>query len=611
MAGFVGDDQVRRVREAIDLVQLMGDYATVKRSGNHHTCCCPFHQERTPSLHLYDDGHYHCFGCGAHGDAITLVREKEHLDFADALELLARRAGIELVFEKGGANRMGRNERDQLLEAHEMATRFYEHVLWETAEGAEARAYLLGRGLSEAVIRRFRLGWAPGHGALMDEARRRRIADTLLAKLDLAIERNGRLVDRFYERVTFPIADRFGHPIAFSCRLLPAAERANKEKGIGVGKYVNSTDTPLYHKGSTIFNLHIARPAAKEKGRLIVMEGPTDVMAANDAGHAECVAVMGTALTPEHAKQLGGIASNGARLLLVFDGDRAGQTNSLKAVRTCLSVGVPCWVASVPDGLDPSELLKEEAGAGGKERFEQVLAAARSDVDHLLRALAPRPYELEHRDLLAVADQLLEVIRPLQDRELRDLYLRDVATWLNFDRVRLERRLAGAAAPAPAGRPDTSAPDLSAAQDAILHLLLRLPGLRGQAFDELALEPSHFPATWRPIVERMLLEPEVPGDGLLLMGEQDGLLPLKPALFRWFTTDPVERFGADDAVGVLRASVNELRLTSLQDELHQATIAIAEAEKRRDFAEAMRLNTEKLTLKRALADLTARFGAHR
>jgi len=611
MAGFIGEDQVRRIREAIDLVQLMGDYATVKRSGNHHMCCCPFHQERTPSMHLYDDGHYHCFGCGAHGDAITLIREKEHLDFTDAVEMLARRTGIELTFEKGGANHLARNERDQLLEAFEMATRFYEQVLWDTTEGTEARAYLVGRGLSEAVIKRFRLGWAAGHGVLMEEARRRRFEPALLQKLDLAVERNGRLTDRFFERVTFPICDRFGHPIAISARLLPAAEQANKEKGIGVGKYINSTDTPLYHKGGTIYNLHIARAAAKEKNRLIVMEGPTDVMAANDAGYAECVAVMGTALTPEHAKQLGGIASNGARLFLVFDGDRAGQANSLKAVRTCLSVGVPCWVAVVPDGLDPSELLQEEAGAGGKERFEQVLSAARSDVDHLLRALAPRPHQLEHRDLLAIADQLLEVIRPLQDRELRDLYLRDLATWLNLDAQRLERRLAGVAAIPPAGRPDTSAPELTPAQDAILHLLVRLPDLRGQAFDQLALEPSHFPASWRPIVERMVLEPEVRGDSLLLMGEQPELVTHKPALFRWFTTDPVERFGADDLTGLLTASVNDLRLTSLKGQLHQATITIGEAEKRGDFAEAMRLNAEKLTLKRALADLSARFDSQR
>lgn len=610
MSGFIGDEQVRRVREAIDLVQLMGDYATVKRSGNHHTCCCPFHQERTPSMHLYDDGHYHCFGCGAHGDVITLIREKEHLDFLDALELLSRRAGIELVFEKGGANRMGRNERDQLLEAHELATRFYEHVLWETADGAEARSYLLGRGLNQALCQRFRLGWAPGHGALMDEARRRRVDAALLAKLDLVVERNGRLTDRFFERVTFPICDRFGHPIAFSARLLPAAERANKEKGIGVGKYVNSTDTPLYHKGSTIYNLHLARAAAKEKSRLIVMEGPTDVMAAHDAGYAECVAVMGTALTPEHAKQLGGIASNGARLLLVFDGDQAGQANSLKAVRTCLAAGVPCWVAAVPDGLDPSELLKEETGAGGSARFEQVLAAARADVDHLLRALAPRPHQLEHRDLLAVADQVLEIIRPLADRELRDLYLHDISTWLNLDVIRLQRRLAGVATVATTGRPDTSAPELSAAQDAILHLLLRLPELRGQAFDQLDLEPSHFPANWRPIVERMLLEPAVPGDSLLLMGERPELSSLKPALFRWFTTDPGERFSGS-ASDMLAVSINDLRLTTVKAQLHQATIAIGEAERRRDFAEVRRLGVEKLALTRALSDLTARFDTHR
>ncbi len=284
MSGFIGDDQVRKVKDAVDIVQLMGEYAPLRKSGRMFACCCPFHQERSPSCYVYpDDQHYYCFGCGARGDAISLVKEKENLTFGEAVELLARRAGIQLVYEKGGGG-MPRGERDVLLAAFQFATRFYERVLWEAPEAAPARDYLLSRKLTREVCERFRVGWAPGAGQLVSAARRQDIDPALLARLDLAVERDRGLSDRFYERVTFPICDRFGNPVAFSARLLPAAERAAKEAGRGVGKYVNNTDTPLYHKGSTVFNLHRARIAARDAGRLIVMEGPTDVMAADQAG---------------------------------------------------------------------------------------------------------------------------------------------------------------------------------------------------------------------------------------------------------------------------------------------------------------------------------------
>ena len=613
MPGFIGEDQVRRIKEAVDLVQLLGDYTTLKRAGNNHTGCCPFHQERSPSMHVYDDGHYHCYGCGAHGDVFTVIREKEHLDFSDAVEVLARRAGIEITYVagRGGGNRLARSERDQLTDAMELATRFYEHVLWETADGRPARDYLASRGLSEAVIKTFRLGWAPGSGALVEEARRTRIDPTLLAKLDLAVDRNGRWGDRFFDRVTFPICDRFGHPIAFSCRLLPEAERRAKEEGRSVGKYINSTDTPLYHKGDIIFNLHHARAAAKEKGRLIVMEGPTDVMAAADAGFTECVAVLGTALTPEHAKQLGTIAGNGGKLVLLFDGDRAGQTNSLKAIRTCLMGGVPSWVAVVPNEMDPAELLKEDAGGGGVAAFAQVLANARADVDHLLRTLAPRPYELEHRDLLAVADQVLDCLRNLRDRELIDLYLRDLARYLNLDVQRLGKRLSGGAAgPAAAIPTAAAAPDLPAELDAVLHILIRRPELRPLAFDQLGLEPSHFPAAYRPIVERLLIEPDCHADSLLLMGEEAELLPLKPALFRWVTRDLADRGAIAIPMGkeeeILRVSFEKAIVGPLEDELHRIALQITEAERGRNFQVQVRLNTERLALIKRLKDLRGR-----
>jgi DNA primase len=607
MAGFVGDDQVRRIKEAVDLVQVMSEYTSLKKAGANMSGCCPFHQERSPSMHVYvDQQTYHCFGCQAHGDVITLIREKEHLDFADAIELLARRAGIEIEYKNAG-KQMPRSERDQLVQTVELATRFYEQCLWASPGAAEARSYLAGRGLSEKVCKRFRLGWAPGNGALLEEARRKHVDLDKLIRNDLAVERNSRWTDRFFERITFPICDRFGNPIAFSSRILPAAEKAAKEAGRAVGKYVNTTDTPLFHKGNAVFNLHRARAPAREKGRLIVMEGPTDVMAADEAGFPECVAVLGTALTAEHAKQLGSLAGEGGRLLLVLDGDRAGQVNSLKAVRTCLSVGVPCWVVVIPDQMDPAEYLKEDAAASGATAFEALLGSARSDCDHLLRTLAPRPYELDHRALLEVADDLLATVRGLADRELITLYLRDIADYLNLDAQRLGQRLAGGPGPAPA-RPVNDTPPLTDACRTILHILVRVPELRARACDELELEPSFFPEPWRALVDHLALAPESDHHHLLALPEVESHPALRQAVCGWASTDLVDQAIADPA-HELAASIARVKLGRLRDELHRVGLAIAEAERRRDYAEAARLSRERLAVAQRIRDLEGQSGA--
>ncbi len=513
MPGFLGDDQVRRVREAIDLVQLMSEYAPVRKSGANFTCCCPFHQERSPSMYIYtSDQHYYCFGCKAHGDAITLIREKENVAFADAVEMLAKRAGIELVWQQGsGRSRDERGERDRQLAACEAACAYYERCLWDSVEAQAARDYLLvRRKLTEATCRRFRVGWAPGRGQLMDAARGQGIEASTLASLDLAVERNGRLTDRFFERITFPICDRFGHPLAFSARLLPEAEAAAKAEGRGVGKYVNNTDTPLYHKSTNVFNLHHARVSCRDEGRVVVMEGPTDVMAADQAGFKACVAVLGTALTPEHAKQLGTLIGREGSLIMLLDGDRAGQENALKAARTCLAAGVPAKVAILPDELDPAELLAESsAGDASRGVFEQVLAAARTEFDHLLRALAPRPMELDRRAQLGIADQIIAALRAEPDRELRELHLRDAAGWLGLPEEALARRLAGE------GVASTSEPPVDEDEEAVeplpvhleqaLHILLSVRELRATAADELRLEPRHWPKPWNALAAALLL----------------------------------------------------------------------------------------------------------
>jgi DNA primase catalytic core len=607
MPGFIGEEQVRQIKERIDLVQLMGDYTPLRKSGSQFTGCCPFHQERTPSMYVYPEQQtYHCFGCGAHGDAISLLREKERLEFTDAVELLAKRAGVTLVYE--GANAETRSERDALLPLFELATAFYEKVLWEAPEAADAREYLRSRGLSQEVCRRFRLGWASGGGALVAEARRRSIAPELLRKADLALDRNGRLTDRFFERVTFPICDRFGNPIAFSARLLPAAERAAKEAGRGVGKYVNSTDTPLYHKGSTVFNLHRARTASRERGRVIVMEGPTDVMAADQAGNHECVAVLGTALTAEHARQLGNVVGSEGRVILLLDGDRAGQANSIKAVRTCLSVGVPVRVAMLPDELDPAELLVEGGGRpDGQAVFERILTESRGDLDHLLRALAPRPYDLDHRRRLGIADEVLAALRPMPDGTLRALHLRDAADYFGLDRVVFAQRLAAApvapTAPVAPGAVDEIAA-LPEEYEVILHILVQRKELRGFAADDLQLEPSHFPQPWQGVAFAVLAQ-DADVNALLALPEVARPGTVRDAVYQWINLDlSGRRPHIGDERQVLAQNVARSRRTHVQDQLLRLSRELADATAAGDRARMSQLAGERFARERELKDLS-------
>ncbi len=614
---FIGDDQVRLVKSRIDLVQLMGEYTPLRKAGANFTGCCAFHQERTPSMYVYAEQQtYHCFGCAAHGDAISLIRDKEHLEFADAVEFLARRAGITLTYQNVGRNQLARGDRDDLMQVVEFATNFYERDLWESPDAAPARDYLASRHLSQAACKRFRLGWSPGRGRLIEEARRQGLSLKSLLATDLAVDRDGRAVDRFFERVMFPICDRFGHPIAFSGRLLPAAERKAKEEGRGVGKYVNNTDTPLYHKGATVFNLHRARTVSRDRGRLIVMEGPTDVMAADEAGYNECVAVLGTALTGEHAKQLGNMVGATGRLIILLDGDRAGQANSLKAIRTCLQAGVPVRVATLPEELDPAELLgNPDERERGRQVMEQVLGSARADIDHLLRTIAPRPYELDNRARLAVTDQMLEAVRPMPDAELRSLHLRDIADWLGIERVRLEKRLAGEGKPVPGANdvdPEAGvvpiAP-LSPAQELLLHVLVQRADLRAPAADQYLLEANAFPAPWKDIASHLLLDHAADLHALSMLEVVQAHPQLHAAVYRWATTGLEAREPSmSDAAGALVAAVLELRQSALSERLQKISFTIAEAERARDFARAGELSREKRDVQRQISDLRGQSG---
>lgn len=355
--GFYGDAARDQVKAKVDIVALVGEHTVLKKAGADFTGCCPFHMERTPSFHVYpDEGRYHCFGCGAHGDCFDLVQESTRCDFREALEFLARRVGMVLTPQRGGTSEPPKAKREQLLAAVRFAQGFYRQQL---AACPEATAYLADRGFTAATLETFGVGWAPGQNRLVQAAGKAGIDKLALVSCNLAHDRDDQIRDRFYDRVTFPILDRFGEVIGFTARLLPEAEAAHKAAGRGVGKYVNSSDTPLYHKSASIFNLPRARTVARTKNRILVMEGPTDVMAAHQLGYEESCACLGTAITVEQMRLLSQAVGPDGEVVMLLDGDKAGIAGARKAGATGYEAGVMVQVVIVPEGLDIAELLLE------------------------------------------------------------------------------------------------------------------------------------------------------------------------------------------------------------------------------------------------------------
>lgn len=362
----MADDIVEEIKARIALSSVVGRRTKLTRkSRGTFTGLCPFHAEKTPSFSVADDrGFYHCFGCGESGDLFTFVQKTENMGFREALEKLAGEAGVALPVANPEA-RAAAERRKTLHDALEAACVWFESQL-KTQAAAAARGYLARRGLDAATTDRFRLGYAPGAGNRLAEALGARgFATGQLAEAGLIrLPEDGRApFDWFRDRVTFPITDPRGRVIAFGARTL----------GDGEPKYLNSPDSPVFHKGETLFNLAGARAAATRTQRIIVVEGYMDVIALAQAGIGEVVAPLGTALTEA---QLGLLWRLAAEPILCFDGDKAGRRAAERALARALPLlkaGHSLRFLALPDGLDPDDLVRREGPAGMTQRLDQAV----------------------------------------------------------------------------------------------------------------------------------------------------------------------------------------------------------------------------------------------
>jgi DNA primase len=361
----ISNDSIKAVRDAADMVAVVGQYTDLRRAGGQMMGLCPFHDESSPSFSVQpQDKLFHCFGCGVGGDIFEFVMEKEGLGFSEAVEALADRYGVELQRdEEDPRAEAARQRRQRLQQLLERAAAYYSNYLWESKEAGKAREYLAARGLSEETLKNFGVGFAPSAWDKILVAGQRAgftVPEMHSVGLVQKSERGGEY-DRFRARIMFPIRDPRGRTLGFGGR----ATRDDQKP-----KYVNTSETDFFHKSEILYGLDRARAAMAKANRAVVVEGYTDVLALHQAGMEGAVGVMGTAITPEQVATLSGTVDE---VVLAMDADEAGEEAMLRAQKVAAGRRMRLRVASMPGGVDPAELMAE---ADGPERFRGFLQGA-------------------------------------------------------------------------------------------------------------------------------------------------------------------------------------------------------------------------------------------
>ncbi|RUL61516.1 DNA primase [Dyella dinghuensis] len=412
MRGRIPDSFIDELLARVDIVDVIERRVPLKKAGREWTACCPFHNERSPSFYVSPAKQFfHCFGCGAHGSAIKFLMDYERLEFPDAIDELAQAVGLKVPYENSRDN-APREDKTDLYAVLDAAARWYEG---ELPKSADAKAYCAKRGLDAETIARFRIGWAPAgyDGVIRSLGTNERRMQLLTEAGMVASSERGSKYDRFRERLMFPIMDRRGRVIAFGGRVLQS------EQG---PKYLNSPETPLFHKGRELFALWQVKQANSNLARIVVVEGYMDVIALHQAGLPIAVATLGTATTPDHTEVLFRAAPD---VVFCFDGDRAGRAAAWKALESALPRlrdGRQAYFLFLPDGEDPDSLVRKE----GKEGFEKRLREATPLSEYFFGELS-HDVDMTSLDGRArLAERVRPLIARLPDGAFRDLMAQEL-----------------------------------------------------------------------------------------------------------------------------------------------------------------------------------------
>lgn len=437
MASLIPEEKIQEIRTAADIVQVVGDRVALRKAGKNFVGLCPFHAEKTPSFTVSPDKQmYHCFGCGAGGNAIGFLMKVDGLTFPEAVKALAQRFGISLPTRELTPDQKRRlSEREHLLEINALAGRFFHHHLVGGEAGSRALTYLVKRGMTHKFIAQYQLGYAlDAWDRLLGYLKRKGVAPQTVAKAGLAVPRKKGegFYDRFRNRVIFPIRDLNGRVLAFGGRVL----------GDDVPKYINGPETAVYHKSRTLFGMDQARSVCRQESRLFIVEGYFDALSLHLNGIVNTVATLGTSLTTEHVRMMRGYLGEGGKVILVYDSDEAGLNAARRSINVFRDGLLDARILVLPDGHDPDSFVME----AGADRFREAAGKALSALDFLLeRAIAQHGMTTQGK--MRIVKELSEPLATMGDTIARALQVQKVAERLGIDEAVLHRSL-----PAPANR---------------------------------------------------------------------------------------------------------------------------------------------------------------
>jgi len=568
-----------QVRNASNIVELAGQYTALRQRGKKYVGLCPFHSEKTPSFTVdAEKGLYHCFGCGVGGDIFTLVMEKENLGFPEALAYLAEKYHIPLP-EKRRLSPQALKLEEQLRKILESALSFFKKNLRETAEGIKALDYLKTRGLSEALIEEFQLGYAPNSwDALTGYFKAKGVAPNLLEKAGLVVpgRKAGEFYDRFRGRAIFPIFTMTGKVVGFGGRSL-----FNQDP-----KYLNSPDTPLFSKGHLLYGLNITKDAIRDTGEFILVEGYTDFLSLYQAGRKNVVASLGTALTPH---QVGLAMRFAPKAVINYDGDEAGQTAAFRAVPLFFEKGVETRILVLPENLDPDGFLKKKGMADYDILYPGAVSGLKFVIDYLSRGKRLDVPEVKTKVLRAVMD----VVEAVPDAIVRSEYFRFTAEHLGVEEALLRSLSRGNPDETTARPPEAFLP----AEKRLLQILMESTDFRPDVFAELNEEDVAALKSW-PIFAIML--------GLFRKNQDFNLSEMQksigPGLAREFSQALLEKRDApslEEALDCLCA----LRISGKEGEIRRVQAEIAREEKSGERTKLDALMNRKLELTRQVIAL--------
>ena len=417
---------IEKLKQNNDIVSVISKYLTLTKKGSQFWACCPFHYEKTPSFAINEhEQYYHCFGCGETGDVISFVRKYENVDFVKAVEILANNAGMEIpemVISENVAK--AKRSKDKTLEINKAAAKFFVGCLYSKA-GEKAYEYLTNRNITKQSLLKFGIGYSPDWTSLVSHLKQAGFSDEELLESGICEQKNGRMYDPFAERIIFPILNSFGDVLGFSGRTM------SKEKNIA--KYRNTKETIVFEKGKSIFGINLVKKYKQENelSKIIIAEGQIDVIKIHQAGFPYAVACMGTALTPNHAKELKRFCD---KVIVCFDGDSAGQKATLRSLNILCEAGLNVGVVTLPDGKDPDEFITEF----GKEKFEELLSFAKPVVDFQIYTLSKK-YNLSNNfEKTKFVNESLEILKNQPSLIDSEIYLKTLhdLTGVSMDTLR-------------------------------------------------------------------------------------------------------------------------------------------------------------------------------